>query len=138
MTAALNTLKGQLKMDSKLSAIANQGKKDNKRGKHKKNNKYTNFCHEQKRNKVWEKEPSKEGNKKEKNAGKYTYHWCKHHMVWSIYKLTDCILGKQHKKEQNKKPQKANSSTVTTTATSTMNLHFAALMAAMGNLQEEL
>ncbi len=62
-TAALIALKGQLKLDPKLSTIANKGKKDNKRGKQKKNKKYTNFCHVQKRDKVLQKESPKEGNK---------------------------------------------------------------------------
>jgi hypothetical protein len=81
MTAAVNALKGQLKLDPKLSAIMEEGKKDNMRGKQKKNKKNMNFCLEQKRDKVWKKEPLKEGNKKEKKVGKYTYHWCKHHMA---------------------------------------------------------
>jgi hypothetical protein len=52
-------------------------------------------------------------------------------MVWN------CLLGKQHKEEQKKKPQKANSATVPATAISTMNPHFAALVATMAGLQDE-
>ncbi len=39
MTAIFKALMGQLKLDPKLSTIANMGKKDNKRGKQKKNKK---------------------------------------------------------------------------------------------------
>jgi hypothetical protein len=59
MTAALNALKGKLKLDPKLSTIAKEGKKDNKGGKQKKNRKSTNFNCEQKRDKTWKKEPPK-------------------------------------------------------------------------------
>ncbi len=51
----------------------------------------------------------------------------------TVHKPADCLLGKQHKDEQ-KKPYKANSATVATAATLAVNPHFAALMAAMANL----
>ncbi len=54
-------------------------------------------------------------------------------MAWTIHKPADCRLGKQHKDEQ-KKPNKANSATVAAAATSAINPHFAALMAVMTNL----
>jgi hypothetical protein len=54
-------------------------------------------------------------------------------MAWTIHKSADCLLGKQHKDEQ-KKPYKANSATITAAATLVVNPHFAALMAAMANL----
>ncbi len=56
-------------------------------------------------------------------------------MAWTNHKLADCLLGKQHKEEQ-KKPYKANSATVAAAATSAINPHFAALMAAMANLDQ--
>ena len=43
--------------------------------------------------------------------------------------------GKQHKEEQ-KKTHKANSATVAAVATSAVNPHFASLMAAMANLDQ--
>ncbi len=55
-------------------------------------------------------------------------------MAWTVHKPDDCYLGKQHKDEQKKKPHKANSATITAAATSAVNPHFAALMAAMANL----
>jgi hypothetical protein len=73
MTAALNALKGQLKLDPKLSAIANEGKKmgDTKKDK-KKNKKNTYNQREQKKDEAWKKEPTKNGEKHEKEVGKYT------------------------------------------------------------------
>jgi hypothetical protein len=57
-------------------------------------------------------------------------------MAWTVHKPADCLLGKQQKEEQQKKPFKANSATVTAAATSAVNPHFAALMAAMAHLDQ--
>jgi hypothetical protein len=67
MTATSNTLKGHLKLDPKLSAIANEGKKEsNDKDKKKKNKKTTfNQC-EQKKDEAWKKEPPEDGEKREK------------------------------------------------------------------------
>jgi hypothetical protein len=112
MTTALNALKGQLKLDPKLSAIANEGmKKGNYKDKTKKNKKNTSNQREQKKDEAWKKEPPKHGERHEKQVGKYIYHWCEHHMAWTVHKLADCLLGKQHKEDQKKKPQKASSTT---------------------------
>ena len=55
MTATLNALKGQLKLDPKLNAIANEGKKkaDKKDKKRKKKNTY--YQQEQKKDEAWKK-----------------------------------------------------------------------------------
>ncbi len=43
----------------------------------------------QKEDKTWKKVPPKAGNKKSKEVGKYTYHWCEHHVAWCMSRL--CI-----------------------------------------------
>jgi hypothetical protein len=132
MAAKINSLKGQLKLDPKRSAIAGNKKGDIKSSK-KKNKKKTSNKREQKKEEG-KKEPPKAGESKEgKKVGKFTFNWCEHHMAWTVHKPADCLLGKQHKDEQ-KKPYKANSATVAAAATSAVNPHFAALMAAMANL----
>ena len=115
-------LKGQLKLDPKLSAIAGKGDKvNNKKGLTKRNKKNTTNKQEQKKDEAWKKEPSKAGESKEgKKVRKFTFNWCKHHMAWTVHKPADCLLGKQHNEEQ-KKPIKANSATIATAATSAMN-----------------
>jgi hypothetical protein len=129
MAAQINSLKGQLKLDPKLSAIAGEGKmarrtrqtRGNRRKmRHGKRNR-------PRRGKAGE---SKTG----KQVGKYTFNWCKHHMAWTVHKPADCLLGKQCKDKQ-KKP-KANSATIAAAATSVVNPHFTALMAAMANLDQ--
>jgi hypothetical protein len=57
-------------------------------------------------------------------------------MVWTAHKPANCMLGKQHKKEQKKKPQMANSATVATATVTAVNPHFFALMATLANLEE--
>ncbi len=42
-------------------------------------------------------------------------------MVWTVYKLANCLLGKQHKEEQKKKLQKANSATFAAATATTVN-----------------
>ncbi len=124
-------------MDPKLSAIANEGKKEgNNKGKKKKNKKNTYNQWEQKKYEAWKKEQPKDGEKHEKKVKKYTYHWCEHHMAWTVHKPADCLLGKQHKKDQKKKPQKANSITFAAATVMTVKPQFAALMALIANLDE--
>jgi hypothetical protein len=69
---------------------------------------------------------------------RYMYHWCKHQMLWTVYKAADCLLDKQHKENQNKKPQKANSAIIASAAAAAMamNPHFTTLMATLANLKE--
>jgi hypothetical protein len=138
LTAEITALKGKLKLNPKLSAIAGKGEeKDNakKSPKKKRNKKDVSNKREQKKDEAWKKEPPKAGESKEgKKVGKYTFNWCEHYMAWTVHKPDDCYLGKQHKDEQKKKPHKANSATVAAVATSAVNPHFAALMAAMANL----
>jgi len=135
MAAEINSLKGQLKLDPKLSAIAGEGKKGDGKSSKKKNKKNTSNKKDQKKDEAWKKEPPKAGESKEgKKVGKYTFNWCEHHMAWTVHKPANCILGKQRKEEQ-KKP-KANSATVAATATSAINPHFASLLAAMANLDQ--
>jgi hypothetical protein len=137
MTAAFKAIKGHLNLDPKLSTIANKGKKKgNNKDKKKKNKKNTSYGREQKKDKAWKKELPKDGEKHEKQVGKYTYHWYKHHMAWTIHKHPNCLLCEKHKEEQKKKPQKATSATFAAAATTMVNPQFAALIALIANLEE--
>jgi hypothetical protein len=69
-------------------------------------------------------------------VGKYTYHCCKHHMAWALHKPADCLLGKQHKQDQRKKSQRANSATLAAAAATAVNPQFAALMASIADLDK--
>ncbi len=68
--------------------------------------------------------------------GKYTYHWCEHHMALTVHKPAGCLLGKQHKEDQKKNPQKANSATFAAAAATAVNPQFATLMALIAELDK--
>ncbi len=57
-------------------------------------------------------------------------------MAWTMHKPANCLLGKQHKEDQKKKPQKANSATFAAAAAMAMNPQFAALMASIADLDK--
>ncbi len=125
-------------MDPKLIAIANEGKKEDYKKDKKKNKKNTYNQQEQKKDEAWKKEPPKDGEKRKKEVAKYTYHWCKHHMAWTVHNPADYLLSKQHKEDQKKKPQKAvaNSATFAAAAAMAVNPQFAALMASIADLDK--
>jgi hypothetical protein len=143
MAAEISALKGQLKLDPKLSAIAKEGKKKGnkgdkgEKGKKWKNKKNTSNKKDQKRDEMWKRVPPKDNEKKEKQVGKYTYNWCKHHMTWTVHKPSDCELGKKHKDDQKKDHNKANSAVIASAATTTISPCYGALLAALTNLDEE-
>jgi hypothetical protein len=85
MSAMLNALKGHLKLNKKLTDIADGkggGKGSGKGGGGaKKNKKNTSNKTFQKKDEEWKKIPPKDGEKTSKEVGKYTYHWCVHHIA---------------------------------------------------------
>jgi hypothetical protein len=142
MAAEINALKGQLKLNPKLSAITKEGKKKGnkgdkgEKGKNWKNKKNTSNKKDQKRDETWKQVPPKEHEKKEKQVEKYTYNWCKHHMAWMVHKPSDCKLGKKHKDHQRKDGNKANFAVVASAAT-TINPLYATFLATLANIKEE-
>jgi hypothetical protein len=127
MATQLNALKGHLKVDKHLKDALNNDKKTrNKKNKGNKNR--------QKEDKVWKKIPPKDGNKKSKEVGKHTYHWCEHHMVWCMHLPSECCLGKQRKEEQTPTVG-ATSATYAAAVASIVNPQFQALIASIAGLQ---
>jgi hypothetical protein len=57
-------------------------------------------------------------------------------MAWTVNKPANCLLGKQHKQDQRKKPQKANSATFAAASAMAMNPQFAVLMASIADLDK--
>jgi len=91
---------------------------------------------EQTKDEAWKKVPPKDGDPKTKQHGKYTFNWCVHHMAWTIHKPTECKLGKQRADEQ-KSSTHAHSAVVAASAAATINPHFAALLATLGDEDDE-
>jgi hypothetical protein len=138
MLAMLNALKGHLKLNDKLrDVIKGKGKGKGKgQGGNRKMMKKKNTGNKakQKEDKAWKKVPPKSGDKKNKEVGNYTYHWCEHHIAWCMHKPSECCQGKEQKQEQQKtKPvYTANSATYASTAATMVDLHFLALLATIG------
>ena len=138
MAAEINALKGQLKLSPKLAEVTNgKDKGDGKKGdKKKKNKKDTKNKKDQKKDEAWKKVPPKDGEPKEKKHGDYTFHWCEHHMAWTVHKPADCRLGKQQKDEQKSTPRASSATVAATAAAATINPHYAALLASLGQIEE--
>ncbi len=138
MTATLNALKGKPKLDPKLCAIANDGKKKGDKTDKKKDKKILSTNGNRRRMKPGRKSHQRTVRKCKKEVGKYTYHWCEYHMVWTVHKPADCLLGKQHKDDQKKKPQKAaaNSATFTATTATAVNPQFSTLIVSIADLED--
>jgi hypothetical protein len=142
MAVEITALKGQLKLNPKLSAIAKEGKKNGnkgekgEKGKKWKNKKNPSNKKDQKRDETWRRVPPKEHKKKEKQVRKYTYNWCKQNMAWTVHKPSDCKLGKKHKDNQRKDRNKANPAIIFSAAT-TINPCYAALLATLANIEEK-
>ena len=83
----------------------------------------------QKEDETWKKIPPKDGdNKKSKEMGKYTFHWCEHHMAWCMHLPSECHLGNQRKEEQS--PTVGGNSTTYAAAAASL-AQFQALIASM-------
>jgi hypothetical protein len=139
MAAEFERLKGELNLAKSMTQIAlgqapnsqankssnkgNKGKKDAK----KKNKKNKGDRKQQKQDEAWKKVPPKAGEAKQKINKDKTYHWCEHHMAWTIHTPTECNLGKSRAQAQ------ANAATteIAASATTTFNPAYAALLANM-------
>jgi hypothetical protein len=127
MAPQLNALKGHLKVDKHLKDALNNDK--NTRNKKNKGNK-----NRQKEDEAWKKIPPKDGNKKSKEVGKHTNHWCEHHMALCMHLPSECCLGKQRKEEQMPTVG-ATSATYAATVASIANPQFQALIGSIAGLQ---
>ncbi len=102
MTTTFDTLKGQLKLSPQLAAAGGKNDGKPKKGQKMRNKKNTSVCVKQKKDEAWKKVPPKEGEKKEKVHDKRTYHWCVHHMAWTMHLPSECHLGTERKGEKQK------------------------------------
>ena len=123
MAAQIDLLKGNLKADKNLEDTLNGDKKTrNKKNKSDKT--------KQKEDEAWKKIPPKDGDKKSKEIGKYTFHWCEHHMAWCMHLPSECRLGHQRKEEQSPTVG-GNYATYAAAVASVANPQFQAFIASM-------
>jgi hypothetical protein len=123
MASQINALKGNLKADKNLEDALNDDKKT--RNKKNRGNKTR-----QKEEEAWKKIPPKDGDKKSKEVGKHTFHWCEHHMAWCMHLPSECHLGMQRKEEQSPTVG-GNSATCAAAVASVANPQFQALIASI-------
>ncbi len=64
---------------------------------------------------------------------KCTYHWCVHHMAWTMHSPSECRLGTERKGEQPK--NKSHSAAVA--ATATVDPHYAALLLTLASIADK-
>lgn len=139
MAAELDKLKGQLTLSKSLTQAASTSglgntprgdgatdKAAKKKGGKKKNKKDTSNKRQQKQDEAWKKTPPKAGEAKQKCVKERTYHWCEHHMSWTIHSPSDCYLGRARTKQQAQAALETTSMASNTNAAS-----FAALLANM-------
>jgi hypothetical protein len=89
MAAQIEALKRHLKAGKHLEDALNNNKTThNKKNRGDKNR--------QKEDEAWKKVPPKDGDKKSKEMGKNTYHWCMRHIAWCMHLPTKCRIGLQH------------------------------------------
>ena len=139
MAAEIKNLKGQLKLNPQLAQLAGGGDDKEDGGKKKgkaKNKKDTFNKFNQKKDEAWKKVPPKDGEPKKKEHGDLTFNWCKHHMAWTVHKPADCKPGKKRAEEQ-KSSARVHSVIVAASAATTINPHFAALLATLGSKDNE-
>ncbi len=93
LTAELKEVKGALALSKpllekfKTGGTQNQGgeKKEKKKNRKPKGNK-----EQQKKDEQWKKKAPKDGEPKTKKHNKQTYHWCIHHMAWTVHTPEEC------------------------------------------------
>jgi hypothetical protein len=126
MTTTFDTPKGQLKLSPQLAAAGGKNNGKPKKGQKMRNEKNKSDCVKQKKHEAWKKVPPKEGKKKEKLHDKCTYHWCVHHMAWTMHSPSKCHLGTEQKGENKNKSYSA-----AVVAATTVNPQYAAHLATL-------
>jgi len=144
MSAKLEKLKGQLKLAPKLvqkaaeSGKKSAGGKSNKQGagggkkqvktKNKKNNRDRRA---QALDEELKKKAPSAGEPNTKTSNGKTYHWCHHHMAWTIHQPSDCRLGLEHTSASTSNTRMvANNATLTSNANDTSHQSYAAAIIA--------
>lgn len=112
LTAELEKLKGQFKLAPNLKQHApkQEWKKVNGNGRSgggkappskTKNKKSMRDRREQVRDEAWKKKAPAAGEATSKTVNQKTYHWCIHHMAWTIHTSSECRMGSTRVNNQN-------------------------------------
>ena len=108
LSAEVEKLKGQLKLAPALKKHTSEWKKTDgkstskpKIGTKTKNKKNNRDRREQVRDEAWKKVAPATGEPSTKKVKGKTYHWCIHHMAWTIHTSSECRLGNTRVNAQN-------------------------------------
>jgi len=82
-------MKGSLRLAKKPSV-----------GRKFKNKKTNSFKSVQRKDEEWKKKPPANGESESKVVRNKTFHWCIHHMCWTIHRPDDCLLGRERSGSQ--------------------------------------
>ncbi len=83
-----------LQISDKLKKAAGKKNDQNKQAPKGKLKKDVKSKRDQKQDEAWKKIPPKQGEPLTKKVGKKEWHWCEHHMAYTIHKPADCCLRK--------------------------------------------
>jgi hypothetical protein len=108
LSAEVEKLKGQLKLGPALKKHMSERKKADGKGTNKpragtknKNKKNNRDRREQVRDEAWKKAAPAAGEPTTKKVKDRTYHWCIHHMAWTLHTSSECRLGSTRVNAQN-------------------------------------
>lgn len=136
MAAEIEQLKGQLKLAPKLqAAVDDKKKKWNKKDKDKakilKNKKKKGDKKFQKADEEWKKKAPKDGEPTQKEHNGYTYHWCVHHMAWTMHSPAKCRKNPAYKPPADEKSTAAQATADVASAATTINPAYATILSNM-------
>ena len=99
--------KDNKQQQGRQDANVNANNRANEQVKKTKNKKDRSLEKAQKQDEEWKKQPPKDNEPKVRLVGKKNWHWCIHHMKWTVHNPEDCDLGKRNAKENNHQVKQA-------------------------------
>ena len=118
------------KFQYQLAKKKQEEKKKNKKKKIDKKN--------QKKDEFWKKKAPEPNDDKTKQVRNRTYHWCEHHMSWTIHKPTDCRWNPTHPEYQPPRPRQVQAAAAQPSVEPPAQTHEATARAAMINFLDQL
>jgi hypothetical protein len=106
----LKRKKGKTSDNASVSSVSTSSSRSSKS----KNKKDRGNKRRQRKDEEWKKKPPKQGESTTKTVNNIQWHWCEHHMKWTIHHPNDCKLKQQREQEQNKSSAKHVASQATT------------------------
>ena len=142
LTAELNKLKGNLRLSTPLQGKVTPNSTEasstptSSKKKNKKNKKSNKDKAGQRKDEEWKKTPPGPNEAHTKKKGEKLYHWCVHHMAWTIHKPEECRKNPVNS-STNSATSAPNVSKRDVTANTAVISNLDTLMDQLGQLQTE-